>query len=282
MSRAKKHQPLTTTPEQPNLIEIQVEKPATITRCFNRQSLINTGQRLMQLFALPVPRLPRASCGNRKPAPGQLAITTVILAGGLGTRIGGAKGLQHLHGRALIDWVLDAVSKQSEEILLNVNGEQSAYARFGLTIIADETPGWPGPLAGLQSAMRYARHDWVACVPCDTPFLPDDLIARLFAAASTNAAEAAVAVVGGRRQPTIALYHKNILPGLDAYLNSGGRKVKDWQGTLHLSEVVFDNAVAFTNINSPDDLTLVNQIAANGHTKMACTTGMPITAKGKK
>lgn len=206
-------------------------------------------------------------CGEGKPVPTQLAITTVILAGGLGTRIGGDKGLQPLQGRALIDWVLDAVSRQSAEVLLNVNGEQNAYARFGCRIISDETPDWPGPLAGLQSALRYARHDWVACVPCDTPFLPDDLIARLYLAASADAAEAAVAVVEGKRQPAIALYHKSILPTLDGYLSAGGRKVKDWQDTLRLSEVEFDNAIAFTNINSLDDLTQVNQITANGHAK---------------
>lgn len=205
--------------------------------------------------------------GEGKPAPIQLAITTVILAGGLGTRIGGDKGLQPLHGRALIDWVLDAVSRQSAEVLLNVNGEQSAYARFGCRIISDEMPDWPGPLAGLQSALRHARHDWVACVPCDTPFLPGDLIARLFAAARADAAEAAVAVVEGKRQPAIALYHKSILPMLDGYLSAGGRRVKDWQDTLRLSEVEFDNAIVFTNINSLGDLTRVNQIAASGHAK---------------
>lgn len=212
---------------------------------------------------------------------GTAAITTVILAGGLGTRIGGTKGLQPLHGRTLIDWVLDAVSRQSGEVLINANEEHDAYACFGRRIIADQTPDWAGPLAGLQSALRHARHDWVVSVPCDTPFLPDDLIARLFAAIGTNAAEAAVAVVEGRRQPTIALYHKNILPRLDAYLASGGRRVKDWQDTLHLSEAVFDNAIAFTNINSLDDLTRVNRIAVNDLTKMACATGAPITAKGK-
>ncbi|MBI5436961.1 MAG: molybdenum cofactor guanylyltransferase [Nitrosomonadales bacterium] len=213
--------------------------------------------------------------------PTQPAITSVILAGGLGMRIGGAKGLLPLHGRTLIDWVLDAVSGQSDEVLINVNGEHDAYVRFGRRIISDQTPDWAGPLAGLQSAMHYARHDWVASVPCDTPFLPGDLMARLLAAIRTNAAEAAVAVVEGRRQPTIALYHKSVLPRLDAYLASGGRKVGDWQDTLHLSEVVFDNAIAFTNINSPDDLTRVNRIAPDDFARMACATGAPTTAKVK-
>lgn len=199
--------------------------------------------------------------------PVRPAITTVILAGGLGTRIGGAKGLQLLHGRALIDWVSDSVSRQSEETLINANGLHDDYLCFGYPVIADQTPNWIGPLAGLQSALRLARHDWVASVPCDTPFLPDDLIVRLYKAASTiTAVEASVAVVAGKRQPTIALYHKSVLPKLDAYLNLGGRKVNSWLETLRLSEAVLDDAIAFTNINTLDDLARANQIAINAHT----------------
>ena len=198
----------------------------------------------------------------------QPAITIVILAGGLGTRIGGAKGLQPLHGRALIDWVLDSVSRQSEEILINAKGVHDDYLCFGYPVIADQTPNFPGPLAGLQSALRLASHDWVASVPCDTPFLPDDLIARLYKAVSTTTTvEASVAVVAGKRQPTIALYHKSVLPKLDAYLNSGGRKVNSWLETLQLSEAVLDDAIAFTNINTLDDLTHANQIAVSVRTK---------------
>ncbi len=85
----------------------------------------------------------------------------------------------------------------------------------------------------------------------------------------------------GRRQPTIALYHRSVLPSLDAYLASGGRKVRDWQDTLHPSEVVFDNAIAFTNINSLDDLTRVNRIAPDDFARMVCATGVPTTAKVK-
>lgn len=205
----------------------------------------------------------------------QPAITSVILAGGLGTRIGGAKGLQPLHGRALIGWVLDSVSRQSEEVLINANGVPDAYLCFGYPVIADETPDWPGPLAGLQSALRLARHDWVASVPCDTPFLPDDLIARLYKAVSTTTTmDAAVAVVAGKRQPTIALYRKNVLPKLDAYLNSGGRKVNGWLETLHVSEALIDDAIAFTNINTLDDLAHASQISVNVYTKDGAETSI--------
>ncbi len=187
------------------------------------------------------------------------ALTTAILAGGLATRMGGAKGLQLLHGRALIDWVLDAVSGYSDEILINANEDQAAYARAGCKVIADQTTGWAGPLAGLQSALRCAKHDWVLSVPCDTPFLPDDLFDRLAAAIHAGEAEAAVAVVDGRRQPIIALYKKSVGAKLDDYLSAGKRKAGDWLDVLKLSEVIFDNSAAFANINSGQELAQANQ-----------------------
>lgn len=186
-------------------------------------------------------------------------ISTVIIAGGLGTRMGGAKGLQPLRGRALIDWVLDAVSMHSDEILINANGHPEAYARPGCRVIADQTPGWVGPLAGLQAALHCAKHDCVLTVPCDTPYLPQDMVVRLAAALDAGGSEAAVAVVEGRRQPAIALYRKTVSAKLDDYLGANRRKVNDWLDTLQLSEVVFDDLAAFANINSVQELAQANQ-----------------------
>lgn len=189
---------------------------------------------------------------------GQAGITTVILAGGLGTRIGGDKGLQVLRGKPLIAWVFDAVGKQSDEVLVSANDERAAYAFLGCPVIADQMPDRAGPLAGLQAALCFAHHDWVASVPCDTPFLPKNLILQLFEAIAA-ADEAAVAVVEGRRQPAIALYRKSVLPKLGAYLASGERKAGAWLDTLQVRAVVFDDPAAFVNINSRDELAAANQ-----------------------
>jgi len=186
-------------------------------------------------------------------------VTTVILAGGQGTRIGGNKGLQHLNGRPLIAWVLDAVAAQSAEVLISANTEQDLYAQFGCPVVADLTPGFAGPLAGVQSALHYARYDWVVGVPCDTPYLPGYLISRLYTAINSGSTEAVVAVVEGRRQPAVALYRKTVLPKLDNYLSGGGRKVGSWLDTLQVNEVIFNGAGAFLNINSSEELAAANQ-----------------------
>jgi molybdenum cofactor guanylyltransferase/molybdopterin-guanine dinucleotide biosynthesis protein MobB len=190
-----------------------------------------------------------------------LPVTTVILAGGLGTRIGGNKGLQQLHGQALLAWVLEAVRQDSSEVLINANTALEAYRVFGCRLVTDELAGWQGPLAGLQAALKRAQGEYVLTVPCDTPFLPHDLVPRLYAAHSKAAAQASVAVVAGRRQPAIALYQRSVLPQLQQYLASGKRKVNDWLDTLQLNEVVFDNAGDFENINTREELARFNRVA---------------------
>jgi molybdenum cofactor guanylyltransferase len=191
--------------------------------------------------------------------------SVVILAGGKGSRIGGTKSLQLLQDRPLMDWVLESIRPQCDEVLISAN-DPASYAHFGCQVIADRMPAYAGPLAGLQSALNYAKHRLIASVPCDTPFLPRDLIERLYLSLNSGDTEAAVAVVDGRRQAAIALYHKRILPKLDAYLEGGERKVIFWQDTLQSSAVEFDDAAAFININTTGELSLANQILQTGGT----------------
>lgn len=187
------------------------------------------------------------------------SVTTVILAGGQGIRIGGDKGLQSLHGKPLIGWVMDAVKFDSTALLINARDPHGEYQQFGCPVVGDLMPDWPGPLAGLHAALVNSCTEYVMTVPCDTPFLPETLLARLLASQSAHASEVVVAVVCGQRQPTIALYQLNVLPKLLAYLATGKRKVGDWLECLQLSEVVFDNVEEFENINTLDDLARVQQ-----------------------
>ena len=181
-----------------------------------------------------------------------MPISTLILAGGRGSRIGGGKALQALHGRPLLAWVLDAMRIHSDEILINANDQLADYAQFACPVVSDLRPDYAGPLAGLQAGMRLAQHSLIACVPCDTPFLPDNLLVKLSAEIGQH--DAAVACVNGQRQPTIALYHRRVLPKLEAYLHSGGRKVGDWLDRLDTCDVGFESAHHFYNINTPQEL----------------------------
>jgi molybdenum cofactor guanylyltransferase len=190
------------------------------------------------------------------------AVTTVVLAGGQGSRMGGDKGLKELHGRTLVEWVIDVLRPQGTWIVISANDNARAYAALGYPVIGDTLPGYAGPLAGVLAAMQYVvnegvNSEWVASVPCDTPCLPHDLIARLLAAAGE--ADAAVAVAAGSRHPSVALYRKRVLPRLESYLAQGGRRVGDWLRLLDAREAAFEDAAAFININSPGELEAANK-----------------------
>ncbi len=183
-------------------------------------------------------------------------ITGVVLAGGLGRRMGGVdKGLQPLRGRPMVAWVLDRFAPQVDEVLINANQNLDDYAALGHRVIADEIGGFAGPLAGLQRGLSEASHGLVATVPCDSPFLPHDLVPRLLSALDHGAAELAVAKTHQQPHPVFCLCRRSLLPHLTSFLREGGRKIDAWYASLRVVEVPFDDeADAFRNINTPDEL----------------------------
>ncbi|MBK7023415.1 MAG: molybdenum cofactor guanylyltransferase [Sulfuritalea sp.] len=183
-------------------------------------------------------------------------ITGVILAGGEGRRLGGVdKGLQELRGRPMVQWVLERLAPQVGTVLISANRNLQRYAAFGCPVLPDRTPGFAGPLAGLHAALTQAATPLVATVPCDSPFLPADLVQRLHARLVADKAELAVARAGDRVHRAFCLARRELLPGLDAFLAAGERRVGLWHASLSVAEVDFDDELdAFTNINTPEQL----------------------------
>jgi len=183
-------------------------------------------------------------------------ITGVVLAGGLGRRMGGTdKGLQELRGQPMVHWVIERLAPQVDELLINANQNGERYAAFGHRVVPDQIPDFAGPLAGLHAALSAATHPLVATAPCDSPFLPADLISRLFSALTAANADLAVAKTFDQAHPVFCLCKRSVLPHLTEFLESGGRKIDRWYSTLNIVEVAFDDeAEAFENINTREEL----------------------------
>ena len=184
------------------------------------------------------------------------AITGIVLAGGQGRRMGGVdKGLVELDGAPLVAHVLARLEPQVGGVLINANQNSERYAAFGWPVVADAVGGFAGPLAGLHAGMTAASTRHVVTVPCDSPFLPADLVSRLANALAKDDAELAVARTFDQPHPVFALVRRAVLPHLAAFLAAGGRKIDAWYATLATVEVAFDDeADAFRNINTAAEL----------------------------
>lgn len=181
-------------------------------------------------------------------------VTAVILAGGKGRRMDGKdKGLVELAERPLIEYVIDAIEPQVETIVLNANRNQQQYSHYGYPVISDALDDYQGPLAGFFSAMNNVATSHIVTLPCDGPLLPDDLVARLIFALMDNKAEIAVAHDGDRMQPVHSLIPTTLKSSLEAFLDSGERKIDLWYKQHKVALADFsDCPETFRNINTAE------------------------------
>ena len=188
-------------------------------------------------------------------APRRETITGVILAGGMARRMGGQdKGLVPFAGRPLVEWVIEALAPQVKQLVVNANRNRDAYAAYGHPVIGDEIEGFQGPLAGFASAMSAVDTPWIVTLPCDGPYPAPDLVERLCSALTGQGAEIAVATDGKRMQPVYALLTVNLLASLQAFLETGDRKIDRWYAGLRVTLADFSDCPrCFANINSAND-----------------------------
>jgi molybdopterin-guanine dinucleotide biosynthesis protein A len=195
-------------------------------------------------------------------------VSAVILAGGMGSRMSGVdKGLQPFLGRPMAQAVLERIQPQVAHAFINANRHLEVYQSWGAAVYPDAHDDFPGPLAGFAVGMTHATTSFVLVVPCDTPRLPMDLVQRLLDALQTANADMAMASapqadrtgqIKLQAQPTCCLLKTSLRPSLEAFMQSGGHKVRAWTDTQTCVYVPFDQAqddpLAFANINTLMDL----------------------------
>lgn len=191
-------------------------------------------------------------------------ITGLILAGGRGSRMGHVdKGLQPFREKAMAAHVIERLSPQVASVAINANQNLDQYAAFGVPVWPDDLQGFEGPMAGLETGLRRCTTDYLVTAPCDSPFLPADLVGRLSAALEENGADLALAETeepddsGEMRlqpHPVFALVKRAALPHLANFLATGGRRMDGWYGAIKVVRVRFDDASAFRNINTLREL----------------------------
>ena len=183
-------------------------------------------------------------------------ITGLVLAGGLGRRMGGVdKGLSLLDGEPLVEHIIRRLAPQVGRLIINANQNHDIYAGFGYPVVGDRIEGHAGPLAGLEAGLAACTTPYLLTVPCDSPLLPADLVSRLAACLTAHKASIAVARTGEQLHPVFSLIRSDELPELQAFINAGGRRMEAWLRRLCWAPCPFDDCPeAFANINTPDEL----------------------------
>jgi molybdopterin-guanine dinucleotide biosynthesis protein A len=184
-------------------------------------------------------------------------VTGLVLAGGRGSRMGGAdKGLERLDGEPLVQHALRRLAPQVGAVMINANRNRERYAQFGVPLLADEDGEFSGPLAGFVAGLAHCSTEWLVTVPCDSPRFPLDLVERLGRAIGTAQVAVACTTEGGKRQrqSVFCLIRREARRGIEAYLASGGRKIEGWFDQAGCIDVMFDDADAFYNANTIEEL----------------------------
>ncbi|MCJ2033652.1 molybdenum cofactor guanylyltransferase MobA [Methylobacterium sp. J-068] len=187
----------------------------------------------------------------------------LVLAGGLARRMGGGdKPLRLLAGRSLLDRVVSRLAPQcAAGIVLNANGDPDRFPDFPGSIVPDDVPDNPGPLAGILAGLDHAaaRHPAIAhvvSVSGDAPFLPLDLVDRLARQAGPGRA-IVMAASGEREHFTVALWRVSLRADLRrALVERGERRVGAFLRRHEAVSVSWPTLPLdpFANINTPEDL----------------------------
>jgi molybdopterin-guanine dinucleotide biosynthesis protein A len=196
-------------------------------------------------------------------------VTGVILAGGRGSRMGGAdKGLQNFRAMPMAMFTLLRLAPQVGELMINANRNLAAYESFGVPVWPDSLADYAGPLAGFLTGLEHCETEYLVTVPCDTPLFPQDLVARLGEALERDGAEIAMAAAREedgqfRAQPVFSLLRRELMESLVAFTHGGGRKIDAWTAQHRTVIVPFDrpgdDAAAFANANTLAELHRLEQ-----------------------
>lgn len=195
----------------------------------------------------------------------------LVLAGGLARRMGGAdKPLIAIGGAPILDRVLARLAPDCVQMILNANGDAGRFASYRLPVVADDVPGFAGPLAGVLAGLDWAADNlpgiaFLASAPADCPFLPRDLVRRLHAARIAQGTELACAQSGGRRHPVVGLWPVALRDDLrQALVHEGLRKIETWTARhgVALAEWPAAPIDPFFNVNTPEDAAEADRLAA--------------------
>lgn len=163
------------------------------------------------------------------------------------------KGLIPLQGQPMVQHVIERLAPQLETLVISANRSHVAYEQFGYPVVSDMDEDFQGPLSGIASAIALTKTPLVLVTPCDTPLLPTNLVEQLYTTLQQSDRSIAVAHDGERLQQLCFLARRSVVDSIHQLLNQGERRVRVWIKSLQPAIASFNNPLAFSNINTPEE-----------------------------
>jgi len=185
-------------------------------------------------------------------------MTSIVLAGGKGLRLGRDKLSEMIGGRTLLERVIDCLSLVSDEILVVIAQGQPKPALPPTKVVVDLYPG-KGALGGIYTGLVAAQSFHSLVVAADMPFLNPSLLRYLIQVSPTF--DAVIPMIKGELEPLHAIYSKNCLAPIQQQIEQGKIRVRDFLDQVRVRYVEeaeinrFDpKNRSFFNINTLADL----------------------------
>tara|TARA_B100001540_G_scaffold295697_1_gene296748 strand:- start:1055 stop:1708 length:654 start_codon:yes stop_codon:yes gene_type:complete len=195
-------------------------------------------------------------------------ICAVIMTGGKSSRMGGGiKTLMQFNKKIIFERILESLQNQINNIIINNNDMSYQFKKYNLPIIEDKIKGYLGPLAGIHASLEWVSKnlkniEWIVSIPGDTPFIPDNLVEKLYNKAESYKKNIIIAKSNEKIHPIIGIWNVNLLQKLEKAILEGERKIIIWakKNQLDYQEFVNDRYDPFFNINYNEDIDTAKKI----------------------
>ena len=179
-------------------------------------------------------------------------IDAVILAGGLSSRMGEDKSLIKLNKKKLISHVMATIKPQVNKVWINTNKVLDEFPKD--IQFADSVQPSIGPLGGMFSALKKIESEWIQFCPNDCPFLPSDLVKKMYAKKNNENIKALLPLVNNKYEPTFLLCHRSVISTMTSFIEAKNYKLMDWVKANNFQGIEFLDDKAFVNMNDPSTL----------------------------
>lgn len=204
-------------------------------------------------------------------------VSVAILAGGQSRRMGSDKALLPLiqGGAPLISLVINKVASISQDRFI-ISPSRPGYHDLGISVVPDDWPN-AGPLGGLATALRAAKHERCLVVSCDMPFLNRKLLEWMMTQPSDY--DVLIPTVPGSSrqgesliyQTLHAIYSTSCFPIVEQALQRGDRRMTSIFPDLRVQTVPEEimnrldpDGYSLFSVNSPDALQAAHDLVARG------------------